>query len=141
MVSRREEDYLEAIKRIVDGKGYAKVNDIVKALDLSPSSVTEMFQKLGREGYVNYEKHGAVTLTTRGEEIAAETDRRHEILREFLQVLGVDGEVADAEACEMEHSVSTGTIDRIEQLLLFIKDRGVKDGWLSDLDSMHLEHE
>ena len=66
MVSIREEEYLEKIGEIVKEKGYAKIKDISKALNLVPSTVTEMMQKLEKEGLVNYEKYSGVTLTELG---------------------------------------------------------------------------
>ena len=67
MTSRREEDYLEAIDEVVQKKKYAKVNDVSKVLGVGLSSVTEMFQKLDSEGFIDYEKYSGVTLTKMGE--------------------------------------------------------------------------
>ena len=43
------EDYLEKIYQLIDKKGYARATDIAEALEVNPSSVTKMIQKLDKE--------------------------------------------------------------------------------------------
>ena len=57
------EDYAEIIYILEEEKGMVHTNDIASALDINPASVTEIFQKLNDEGYINYEKYTGVTLT------------------------------------------------------------------------------
>ncbi|WP_244625073.1 metal-dependent transcriptional regulator [Methanococcoides vulcani] len=66
MLSRKAEDYLEAILNIADDKGYARVKDVADSLDIRSPSVTEMVQKLDNLGYVIYRRYKGVTLTERG---------------------------------------------------------------------------
>jgi DtxR family Mn-dependent transcriptional regulator len=121
MTTSREEDYLEAILHIVDRKGYAKVGDISRHLHCSAATVTEMFGRLSEKGYVNYEKYGGVTLTSDGRRIGTEIDRRHHIIKGFLEVLGVDPEIADKDACEIEHSLDPVTVDRLRGFMEFVR--------------------
>jgi len=114
MTTRREEDYLEAILHVVDGKGYARVNDIAKHLGCSAATVTEMFGRLSDKGYVNYEKYGGVTLTGEGRRIGQEIDMRHEVIKRFLLFLGIGEEIADQDACMIEHSLHPETVDRLK---------------------------
>lgn len=51
------EDYIEQIYLLIDNKGYARVSDIAEALEVHPSSVTKMVQKLDRESYIVYERY------------------------------------------------------------------------------------
>ncbi len=120
MIGRRSEEYLEGIYDIVLEKGYARVKDVSEALGVGFSAVSEMFHKLGEEGYVNYEKYGGVTLTTKGEAIAEALSKKHEVLREFFIILGIDERVADEDACEIEHVVTPETMDRLTQFVEFI---------------------
>ncbi|RLF49258.1 MAG: hypothetical protein DRN20_02640, partial [Thermoplasmata archaeon] len=122
-VTRREEQYIEAIYEIVKKKGYAKVKDVSELLGVGLSAVSEMFKKLDEDGYVNYEKYGGVTLTKKGEKVAVKLSKKHEVLREFLIILGVDEEVADEDACEIEHVVRQETMDRLTKFVEFIKSR------------------
>ena len=89
------EDYLEIIY-IIQNKGEkVHTNDIASSFDINPSSVTEMFQKLSEEGYVNYKKYTGVTLTEKGKKLAIKTQRKHETLKNFLMILGIDEKIAD----------------------------------------------
>jgi DtxR family Mn-dependent transcriptional regulator len=121
MTTSREEDYLEAILHIVDRKGYAKVGDISRHLHCSAATVTEMFGRLSEKGFVNYEKYGGVTLTEEGRRIGTEIDRRHHIIKGFLEILGVGPDIADTDACQIEHSLHPQTVDRLKGFIEFVR--------------------
>ncbi|MBU7009848.1 MAG: metal-dependent transcriptional regulator [Theionarchaea archaeon] len=126
----RTEDYLEAIDTVVEKKGYARVKDISDILGVALSSVTEMFQKLSEAGYINYEKYSGVTLTESGEVIAKETKEKHRILKELLLILGVDGVIADEDACKIEHVVNPETVDRLTKFVEFVHRKEEGPLWL-----------
>ena len=117
MTTHREEDYLEAILHIVRKKGYARVGDIAKHLGCSAATVTEMFGRLGERKLVNYEKYGGVTLTEEGRKIGEDVDNRHKLIKSFIQMLGVGEEIADIDACEVEHSLHPETLERLQMFL------------------------
>ena len=117
MPTDREEDYLEAILHVVRKKGYARVGDIAKHLDCSAATVTEMFGRLSKNGLVNYEKYGGVTLTDDGKKIGEDVDRRHSIIRDLLLEIGIEEDVADEDACVIEHRIHPQTIFRMKALL------------------------
>ena len=120
IASMRWEQYIETIDDIQKVKGYAKVKDVAQALDLGLPTVTEMFQKLGTAGLINYEKYSGVTLTEEGQAMADSLAEKHETLKEFLTILGVPDDVADGDACVMEHNVSTETLDRLTSFIRFV---------------------
>ena len=122
MPTHREEDYLEAILHIVRRKGYARVGDIAKHLDCSAATVTEMFGRLSKNGLVNYEKYGGVTLTENGRSIGEEVDRRHSIIKKFFLMLGINEEIADLDACEIEHSIHPETLKKLNSFLLLMQE-------------------
>lgn len=64
------EDYLENIYKLIDQKGYARVSDIAEALDVHPSSVTKMVQKLDKDKYLVYEKYRGLVLTPKAKKSA-----------------------------------------------------------------------
>lgn len=129
-VTGRTEDYLEAIDTVAEQKGYARVKDISDILGVALPSVTEMFQKLSDAGYINYEKYSGVTLTETGREIAKKTKEKHRILREFLQILGVDDTIADSDACRIEHVVNPETLDRLTKFVAFVNQKKEGPRWL-----------
>ena len=123
MVTIRTEQYIETIFEIVKKKGYARVKDVSESLGVGLSAVSEMFGKLSEEGYVNYEKYGGVTLTEKGKKLAIKLSKKHEVLREFLVMLGIEEKVADEEACKIEHVVKQETMGRLTKFVEFVKTR------------------
>lgn len=108
------EEYLETILYLVrDGKR-AKTKDIADAMGIKPPSVSEMLLKLKDEGLIDYKPYLGVSLTGKGHEEALRMERKHQVLETFLvDTLGVDTDTAHDEACEMEHSVSEKTVEKI----------------------------
>lgn len=117
------EDYLEQILELINTKGYARVVDIAERLSISQASVTNMVQKLDAEGLLNYEKYRGLVLTNAGEELAKNITHRHQLLSDFLQLLGLDPEIVHHDVEGMEHHVSPETVAAIERLTSHLKRR------------------
>ena len=115
------EDYLERILELINTKGYARVTDIAARLGIAQASVTNMIQRLDAEGMLKYEKYRGLVLTTAGEALAKNITRRHELLTEFLQLLGVDEKTVDHDVEGMEHHISPETMKAIERLTRFLE--------------------
>jgi len=127
------EDYVELVYDLKKGKQLVHTNDIASALNINPASVTEIFQKLSDEGYINYKKYSGATLTRKGEKVALETKDRHDKLTEFLLILGVEEKIAEEDACEMEHILHPDTMDMIIKFVKVVKLCGVTPFWLKRL--------
>lgn len=110
------EDYLERILELINTKGYARVVDIAQSLKISQASVTNMIQRLDTEGLLKYEKYRGLALTTAGEALALNITRRHQLLTDFLKLLGLDDEVIYHDVEGMEHHISPPTLRAIEAL-------------------------
>ncbi|KLK88878.1 DtxR family iron (metal) dependent repressor [Methanoculleus sediminis] len=116
-LSSRVEDYLEAILNVTLEKGYARTKDVACELDISPSTVVEMFQKLDGMGLVGYRRYEGVVLSPAGREVAEVIKFRHDTLKEFLMTINVPEKIANADACYMEHELHPSTIQQIRLLL------------------------
>ena len=105
---KRVEDYLEAIYDIQKReRRVARTTDLAKALEVRPSSVTEMLSKLNEMGYVEYTPYRGAVLTEKGERVAGRIRRYHRIFEVFFrEFLGVSEEEARKLSCEIEHHVS-----------------------------------
>jgi len=114
------EDYLEAILNVVLEKGYAKTRDVAHELGVRPPSVVEMFQKLDAIGLVEYRRYEGVVLTPRGRQIAEVIKSRHDTLKRFLTLIQVPQEIAEKDACAMEHELSEESIEQIRSFIDFI---------------------
>lgn len=119
-LTQKAEDYLEAILNVSLEKGYAKTRDVANELEVSPSSVVEMFQKLDHIGMVEYRRYEGVVLTPRGREIAEVIKFRHDTLKNFFLLIDVPEEVADKDACTMEHELSEESITQIRLFLDYV---------------------
>ncbi len=117
------EDYLEAILRLVNEKGAARVRDIASVLSVHKSTVSASLKSLSERGFVNYSPYEITTLTPQGREIAEDVTRRHEIVRDFfVEVLAVEDGVANANACRAEHILDADVLDRLATFARFIQD-------------------
>ena len=111
------EDYLEQIYIHIKKSGVARASDIAESLDVLPSSVTKMVQRLDREGYVYYERYKGLELTEKGLEFGKKLLKRHRILEEFLRIIGVKEDNIYGDVEGIEHHLSWNAIDRITDLV------------------------
>ena len=117
------EDYLERILELINTKGYARVVDIATSLGISQASVTNMVQRLDGEGLLKYEKYRGLVLTTTGETLARNIARRHQLLTDFLKLLGLGQRVIEHDVEGMEHHISPSTLRAIESLTARLRRR------------------
>ncbi|MBO0958239.1 transcriptional regulator MntR [Neobacillus sp. MM2021_6] len=116
------EDYIEQIYILIEEKGYARVSDIAEALSVHPSSVTKMVQKLDKDEYLVYEKYRGLVLTTKGKKIGKRLVFRHDLLEQFLKIIGVKQENIYNDVEGIEHHLSWDSIDRIGDLVQFFEE-------------------
>ncbi len=130
------QDYLEEIFQQVRCHRVARVSAIARSLDVGKPAVTSALKSLAAKDLVHYEAYQFITLTDVGRQIAREITRRHEVLRTFfVEVLGIQPDRAEENACRIEHQVDRTVLDRIGQLSEFIRQdpRAGKD-WLAAFD-------
>ncbi len=116
------EDYIEQIYSLISTKGYARVTDLAEALLVHPSTVTKMIQKLDKENFVHYEKYRGFILTDKGKKVGKRLVDRHDLLEEFLEIIGVDEELIYDDVEGIEHHLSWNAIDRITDLVEYFKE-------------------
>jgi len=115
------EDYLEAIYNLAREKRAVRVRDIAKKLDVKMPTVTNMLKTLSERRLIDYEKYEYIELTVKGSDVGQEIDRRHQIFRRFLtDILKIDYNQADEDACKMEHAVSPATLEAFVDFMEFI---------------------
>ncbi|ADI74138.1 iron (metal) dependent repressor, DtxR family [Methanohalobium evestigatum Z-7303] len=130
MLSSKAEDYLEAILNLTEDKGYARIKDIAVALNRRPPSVTEMVKRLDEMGYVVYRKYEGITLTEKGKERAHVIKDRHDTLKDFLMMINVPENIADKDACTMEHELDATTIKNVRNFVDFVNTAPDSPQWL-----------
>lgn len=124
MTTPSMEDYLEKIYELIKAKGYARVSDIAMELNLQPSSVTKMVQKLAEAGYIHYERYRGLVLTPAGEALGEEMKDRHAMLEDFLRIIGVPEETVKVDVEGIEHHVSPSTVRCLQELTAFLQENG-----------------
>ena len=135
------EDYLEAVAILRNEGRVVRVKQIGQALGVKMPSVTAALRRLSDDGLVKHERYGYVELTAKGGKAAKEIFHRHEVLRRFLtEVLSIDPQVAQEDACRMEHAISPITLGRLAKFVEFIEacPKG-EPTWLANY-GYYLEH-
>lgn len=112
------EDYLEAILRLREEKGYARSVDIALLLGVTKPSVSFAMKKLRENKFIHMDEENHITLTEKGEEIALRVYDRHKTIKSFLMSLGVDEDTAREDACKIEHDISQESFEAIRRELL-----------------------
>ena len=134
------ENYLEAIFNLAKEKRVVRVKDIAKRLGVKMPTVTNMLKTLSERGLIEYEKYEYLELTKNGSDVGEEIDRRHHVLRSFLtDILGIDLEKADEEACKMEHAVGAATMDRFVAFMGFFQScPRTGENWLEHFEEFRV---
>jgi Mn-dependent DtxR family transcriptional regulator len=116
-----EETYIETIDALVRKLGYAAVTDIANELTVKSPSVTSMLKKLDSRGFVKYTPYRNVVLTQSGKDLASFLRKRQRPLQAFLTMLGINPEVAEEDACAIEHILHATTLDKLSKFFEYIQ--------------------
>ncbi|HOQ15963.1 MAG TPA: metal-dependent transcriptional regulator [Defluviitaleaceae bacterium] len=112
------ENYLEAIYELSKDNTGVRVSDISERLGVTKASVNNAMATLAEKGLVINERYKEVYLTPAGLERAKLTANKHCIIRKFLtEVLKVDEEIADEDACAIEHVISWESIHAMQEFM------------------------
>jgi DtxR family manganese transport transcriptional regulator len=111
------EDYVELVADLIEEKGEARVVDIATRLGVTSVTVSKTIGRLEEAGLIRSEPYRSIFLTEKGQELASQTKRRHEVVLEFLLKIGVSPQTAEADSEGMEHHISEETLDRMREFL------------------------
>ena len=123
-LSQSLEDYLEAMV-MLGGTTESSVrpSDIARKVGVSKTSVGKALGTLRERGLVVQPYYGEATLTQEGYEYGMATLKRHRYLTAFFESeLGISADVAEEEACLMEHAISD---ESFEKWIAYIESRGI----------------
>ena len=109
------EDYLESILMIEEKKGVVHSVDIAEDRGFSKASVSVAMKKLRENGYIEMKHDGSLILLPPGREIATRIYERHKVLTDYFEFLGVYKEVAQKDACKIEHDLSEETFLKFKE--------------------------
>ena len=113
---RSGEDYLETILVLQMKYGSVRSLDVADTLNVTRPSGSNAIRRLQDGGYLVMNKDKTLVLTDTGHEVASRVYERHCVLKNGLVSLGVDPEVAERDACGIEHLISDETFEIIKRL-------------------------
>ncbi len=112
------ENYLETILLLQRRNGSVRSIDIATELGFTKPSISRAMGVLRQAGYIRNDAHGYIQLTDEGRAKAESVYERHVTISKYLSnVLGVNKEVADHDACRIEHVISEEVFEKMKQHL------------------------
>lgn len=108
------ENYLEAIYMIKRTNGEVRAVDIARHLDYSKPSVSRAIHLLENLNLVVINENGSIDFTEQGYKKAVEIVERHDVITRFLKKLGVVSDIAEQDACRIEHIISEQTFNQMK---------------------------
>ena len=112
------EMYLETILILSQRQRFVRSIDVADYMGFSKPSVSRAVSLLKQGEYITVDREGFLYLTEAGREVAEKIYERHTVLTEILTRLGVSPEVAEQDACRIEHDISDETFAKMKEHLL-----------------------
>ena len=112
------ENYLETILRLKQQTGSVRSIDVANELGFSKASISRAMSILKQNNYIVIDDNGQILLTAMGQQKAADVLDRHKTITRFLaEKLGVAPDIAEKDACRIEHIISPETFAGIKTAL------------------------
>ena len=111
------EDYLEAVLMLQKKNGAVRSIDLARHMEVSKPSVSRAVAVLQQGGFLTVDNDYFLHLTEAGREIAEKIYERHQFFKEQLIAIGVEPEVAERDACRIEHVISEVSFEKLKTVL------------------------
>lgn len=108
------EDYLESILVLSGCLDRVRSVDVASYLGFSKPSVSHAVKLLQEQGLIILDENKIISLSKTGKEVAEQTYARHVFFTDMLVSIGVPKEIAQKDACKMEHVISQESFDAIQ---------------------------
>ncbi len=108
------EMYLESIYVLCGSKTVVRSVDIAEHMNFSRASVSRGVGLLKKQGYIETDSEGYITLTEDGKKAAEKIYERHTVITKILTAMGIDEETAAEDACRIEHVISEKTFNGLK---------------------------
>ena len=110
------EDYVEMISDLIEETGEARTVDLAARFGVTSPTVNAIVRRLQRENLVDTRPYRSIFLTEAGKALAESSRARHQIVRDFLVIIGVPETIAEEDAEGVEHHVSEETLAVFAQI-------------------------
>lgn len=112
------ENYLETILMLENRTGRVRSVDVANEMGFTKPSISRAMGILKKAGLVDFDGDGYLVLTDSGRARANQIYERHRLITRYLmQALGVPQDIAEQDACRIEHVISAETFDAIKSRL------------------------
>jgi len=112
--------HLMAIFELLKSNGYARGIDVANYLDISRSSVSVTLHKLLAKGFIAEDDNKFFLLTDEGKEITNSVLTIRRIVKMFFKdVLNLPEEIAEEDACKVEHLLNHKTGENLFKFVTF----------------------
>ncbi len=111
------EDYLEAIYVLKKQTGEVRSVDLARYMGYTKPSISHAVSILKKGGFLNMDQEGYLHLTDSGQKVAEKIYERHCFFKNKLVMVGITPEIAEQEACQIEHIISEDTFQKIKNYL------------------------
>jgi Mn-dependent DtxR family transcriptional regulator len=110
--------HLTAVKELRESRGYARVTDVARLLNITTGSASTNLKNLKSKGFITEDENRFLELTEEGLQLAQAVLTRKEIFFRFLvDVLNVNNDQAEIDACKTEHLISAETAAKLEKFV------------------------
>ena len=113
MIHASGEDYLEAVLVLQKNHGAVRSIDVARRVGVSKASVSYAVSALREGGFLTVDSDYVLHLTETGRNVAEKIYERHQFFTEQFIAAGVDPEIAERDACRIEHAISQDTFEKI----------------------------
>lgn len=121
VVTHSAAHHLMAINDLIQRLGYARVSDVARQLNITRGSVSISLRPLKQAGLIVQDENRHLRLSPGGQALVdAIKTKRHTVQRLFIDLLGLDAQQADVDACKLEHLISNATARRLVSFLRFL---------------------
>jgi DtxR family transcriptional regulator, Mn-dependent transcriptional regulator len=120
--NKTEQEYIEIIYALEKQFRVARVKDIAEQRGVTRACVSLELNQLSKKNLISHGHYAHVTLTQKGKRLASVLDKRHRIIKHFLvHFLGISDAVAENDACNMEHIISSRTLESLSEFIDFVE--------------------
>ena len=110
--------HLLAILELREKRGYARVTDVARELNITTGSASINLKSLKSKNLIIEDENKFLALSEEGEAVARAVLMRKKILYNFLaNILKVRPEQAEIDSCKTEHLISAETAKKLQEFI------------------------
>jgi len=110
--------HLLAVRELRNNRGYARVTDVAKFLNITTGSASTNLKSLKNKGLIVEDDNRFLELSKEGSNLAEAVLTRKKVFHQFLvEILKVSPEQAEIDACKTEHLISGETASKLQKFL------------------------